>query len=143
MAAITSTANNVVPSADAEYYTNEDKTETIAHEAFTAGASAYKYSDGTFGLTDANGTAVTNTGVGLFANSGGAGQPCKIVKYDPNLAIGATVILGMVYINSGTPGVLTEYPDKATGWHVQPMCMAVDATHVCVSVFPVCSSAIA
>lgn len=145
MAAISITANNLAPSGAAEYYVNEDPTDvTIAHEAFTAGQTAYRYSsDGSFGLADANGTSETNTCVGVFANSGGAGQPCRIITYDPNCLMGGSMTLGMVYIVGATPGQLTEYPDKATGWHVQPILMAIDATHACIKPFPTCSSAIA
>lgn len=140
MAAISITAANVLPSADAEYIDGNTK----SHEAFTAGQLAYFYSsDSTYGLADANGLTETNTCVGIFVNSGGAGQQCKILTYDPNLAIGGSVTLGMVYIIGATPGQLTEYPDKATNWHVQPVCMAIDATHVCFKPFPVTSSAIA
>lgn len=140
MAAISITANNVVPSGSALFLEGNTK----SHEAFTAGQTAYWYSaDGTYGLADANGTTETNVCAGLFVNSGGAGQPCKILTYDTNLAIGGSVTLGMVYILGATPGQLTEYPDKTTGWHVQPICMAIDGTHVCVSLFPTSSGAIA
>lgn len=140
MAAISITAANVLPSAQATFIAGDTK----SHEAFTAGQLAYLYSsDGTYGLADANGVAETNTCTGIFANSGGAGQQCKVVDFDPNLAIGGSVTLGIVYIIGATPGQLTEYPDKTTGWHVQPVCLAIDATHVCFKPFPVTSSAIA
>lgn len=140
MAAITITAANVLPSASATFLDAASK----SHEAFTAGQLAYLYSsDGTYGLADANGSTETNTCVGIFVNSGGAGQYAKICNYDPNLAIGGSVTLGMVYIIGATPGQLTEYPDKATGWHVQPICLAISGTNVCFKPFPVTSSAIA
>lgn len=143
MAAITITAASMIPSSAAEYYTNEDTTPTLAHEAFTAGQTAYIYSDGTFGLSDANGTVLTNTTVGLFANSGGAGQVCSILIKDPNLVIGGTMTLGKTFINGATPGQITETSDAATGWHIQYLGMAISTTVMNFDPATVCSSAIA
>lgn len=143
MAAITITAATLIPSSAAEYYENLDHTPTLAHEAFTAGQTAYLYSDGTFGLADANGATITNTAVGIFANSGGAGQVCSIITRDPNLVIGGAMVLGKMFINGATPGQITESADAATGWHVQYLGMAISTTVMNFDPASVCSSAIA
>lgn len=137
---ISITAANVIPSVDATYISGNTK----SHEAFTAGQLAYLYAaDGTYGLADANGSSETNTCVGIFVNSGGAGQQCKICDYDSNLVIGGAVVLGVIYIVGSTPGNINPSVDAATGWHVQYVCMALSATTVHFKPSPVCSSAIA
>lgn len=141
---ITITAANFIPSAAAEFVPFTDAAPTIAHEAFTAGQTAYVYSaDGTYGLSDANGATETNTTVGLFANSGGAGQVCLILKKDPALVIGGAMILGKLFINGATPGQITEAVDATTGWHNQYLGMAVSSTVMNFDPASVCSSAIA
>lgn len=143
MAAISITANSVIPSVDAEYVTNSDDSPTLSHEAFTAGQTAYIYTDGTFGLSSSTGATVTNTSVGMFVNSGGAGQVCSIVKKDPNLIIGGTVILGKIYINGAVAGTIVPSADATTSWHVQYLGMAISGTVVNWAPASVCSSAIA
>lgn len=125
MADLTITAASVVPSANATKVTRN----AAAGVTITAGQLVYLDSN-TLKLTDNDASAAAAKVAGIAVCGASPGQPCTYVTKDPKLAIGATVSIGAVYTNSGTPGGIAPIGDKATGDFIVVVAVGVSTTQV-------------
>lgn len=88
-----------------------------AGATITAGQAVYKDTAGLFQLSKANGAAALRTVYGVALNGASNGQPLTVLK-SGNLNPGATVVVGTVYVSSGTTaGGIAPTTDLATGWY--------------------------
>ena len=108
MADLTITAANVLAGSGAK---SEDGT---GGATMTAGEVVYTdSSDSQYKLADANGAAALAVVTGILLNGVSASQPAKIHTYGP-ITIGATVVPGVPYFLSKTPGKIAVLADIAT-----------------------------
>jgi len=123
MAAITITPANLVPSANAIRFNG------VAAETITQGQALYQLAAGTYGKCDNNLTLLAATFVGIAESAGSAGQTISILRSDPALVLGGTLITGTAVCTSPTAGGLTITPaDNTTGSFVTVIGMATSAT---------------
>ncbi len=112
MAAISITAANVVPSADASIVHGKKALSTI-----TAGQPLYKTAAGLMAPADANGASPLYVVEGIACNGAAAGQPVSYVTDDPALQIAASGLTpGDTLILGATPGDICPDTDCVTGW---------------------------
>ncbi len=133
---ISVTAANVVPSSAAKFATK------IAGATITAGQVVYEDTSDSnkVKLADSNSaTAVARVVFGIAAGGAAAGQPVRIIREDPALAIGATVAIGDVLILSATAGGIAPVADAATGHYVTFLGVAKSTTTI--NFLPVASGA--
>lgn len=143
MATIAITQPNVLASIAAKRLETPGNTgPTLAHEAVTPGQTAYLYSDGTYGIGDANVASPVCELKGIFENAANAGQPCSIVYDDPDFQFGGTALVGETLIG-GTDGEIVQHADKVTGWRVTPLGMVKTTTTMNLQVSRLTSAAIA
>jgi len=110
MADISITAANVLKSAAGISQSG------IAGATITQGVPVYQLANGTFGLSDSNGTAPANSCAGMALNAASSGQPFNYVSQDPAYVPGGTFTSGAAVYVSNTPGGLTTtYSDVASG----------------------------
>lgn len=113
MADLTITATSVVPGSNAVKETG------VALSTITAGQVVYR--DPTtlkFAPADANSaTAAIRAAYGIALNGAAAGQPVT-VQTDGDITIGATLVVGVVYVLSATAGGIAPAADVADGDYV-------------------------
>lgn len=108
MADLTITAGSVLPGTDAV------TTPGTAGETLTAGMAVYlKASDGKFWKAQSDGTAAEGAIIGVALNGASAGQPV-LVQTGGTITIGATVVVGGIYIVSAAAGLICPFADIAT-----------------------------
>lgn len=109
MTDIAITAANVLPTGNATLETG------IAGATITAGQVIYKEAaTGAFKLTDTDSaTAEAKNAYGIALNGASAGQPLTVVKSGP-VTIGGTLVAGVFYYASNTPGGICPAADVAT-----------------------------
>lgn len=128
MADITVTPASVVPSTSALFR------ECIAGATITAGQAVYiDATDGRAKLADANASSSTSNCVGIAANGASAGQYVKVVYYDPDFTVGATIAKG-VYVLSGTPGGIAPVADLVAGWYPVVLMVGISTTKAIVNI---------
>ena len=109
MVDITITATNVTKGTGATlnqtYY---------AGESITAGQCVYKKaSDGKLWKAQCDGTAAEAAAIGIALHAASADQPLAI-QTGGTINIGATVVVGTIYVVSGTAGGIAPWADLAT-----------------------------
>jgi len=124
MADLSITAASVVPSANAR------RISRTAASAITAGQVLYQLAAGTVAPADANGASPLFNVVGIAENGGGTGQRISVITEDPALAIGATVVIGDVFILSATAGGIADVADAAAGHYVTVLGVAVSTSSI-------------
>lgn len=129
MSDITITAANVTPGAGASIV---DGTfgATIAQ-----GKAVYLDPDtNKLGLYDANGASATiRTLYGVALNAGSDGQPAKVQR-GGEINLGATLVVGKVYVGSGTAGGIAPVDDLVTGWYTSILGIAVSASRLAMQI---------
>ena len=119
MAAITITPANLVPSAQAIRFNG------VAAETITQGQALYLLAAGTYGKCDNDLSLTAATFVGIAESAGSAGQTISILRSDPALVLGGTLVRGTAVCTSPTAGGLTLTPaDNTTGSFVTVIGMA-------------------
>ncbi|TGP65447.1 hypothetical protein EN868_03075 [Mesorhizobium sp. M2D.F.Ca.ET.225.01.1.1] len=88
----------------------------IAGATITAGQVVYlDPTTGKYGLADVNSaTAAVRNAVGIALNSASANQPIAVCTKGP-ITIGATILTGVAYYASGTPGGIRPVADNVSG----------------------------
>lgn len=131
MADLSVTAANVLPGANA----------LLEHGTFGAAVTAGQvvYADPTTGrykLADANSaTVAARVPRGIALNGGSDGQPGAIIK-SGDLTAGATLIPGVAYYLSATPGGLCPVADLTTGYYPCVIGIAKSASVLAVGIEP-------
>lgn len=90
-----------------------------AHRAgatITAGQAVCLDGADTWQLADANGAAGIRQTTGIALHAASAGQ-FLAVQLKGDIAIGATVTVGEIYVLSNTPGGIAPRADLASGWY--------------------------
>jgi len=102
--------------------------EGVAGASVTAGQVLYEDATDShkLKLADANASQATSRAVGIALHAAAAGQPLKYLREGP-ITIGATLVVGQVYIVSATPGGIAPVSDLATGWFTGILGIAIDA----------------
>lgn len=128
MADLSITATNVVKGANLPAGAICIK---YALAAITAGQSLYlSTTDATkVGLHDSNAAAPANALFGVALNGGAIGQPI-VVQSAGDIVIGATVVVGTIYLGSDTPGGIRPDADKTTGDTVNILGVGKNATTI-------------
>jgi len=123
MADISITAANVVAGASASV---EDG---IAGAAITAGQVLYKDpTDKRFKLADSNSaTAAARSPVSIALHAAAIGQPIRSLRHGP-ITIGGTLVPGVAYYLSDSPGNLCPVADVGSGEYSVFIGMATSAT---------------
>lgn len=124
MADLSITAASVIPSANAR------RISRVAASTITAGQVVYRLTAGTVAPADANGASPLFNVLGIAENGGGAGQRISVITEDPALAIGATVVIGDVFILSATAGGIADVADAAAGHYVTVLGVAVSTSAI-------------
>ncbi len=125
MSDLSITAANVLPGADAQ----------VEHSYFgasvTAGQVVYNdTADNEKKLADANSaTAIVRKVHGIALNGGSDGQPAAVQR-GGTITIGATVVVGKVYVLSATPGGIAPIDDLATGHYVTVIGVGISSTQI-------------
>ena len=123
MAAITITPANLVPSAQAIRFNG------VAAETITQGQALYLLAAGTYGKCDNDLSLIAATFVGIAESAGSAGQTISILRSDPALVLGGTLVRGTAVCTRPTAGGLTLTPaDNTTGSFVTVIGMATSTT---------------
>ena len=123
MAAITITPANLVPSAQAIRFNG------VAAETITQGQALYLLAAGTYGKCDNDLSLIAATFVGIAESAGSAGQTISILRSDPALVLGGTLVRGTAVCTSPTAGGLTLTPaDNTTGSFVTVIGMATSTS---------------
>ena len=123
MADLTITSSAVVAGSTA---TIERGTTAVA---VTAGQVLYYDSTtGKYGLCDVNSaTAAVRVPRGIALHAAAANQPIALVTKGP-VTIGATILAGVAYYASGTPGGIRPVADNATGDYSAVLGMGASTT---------------
>jgi hypothetical protein len=118
------TAANVVPCAG-----NNVNNQFTASVAITQGETVYLVagSPSQWALAKSSGTATLAQCQGVALNSASAGQPLTVQTSGP-ITIGATVVVGGLYILSATAGLICPFADIATTNFVTLLGVASSAT---------------
>lgn len=121
MAAISITAANVASAS---------LTATgVAGTTVTAGQALYlSSSDTRLYLADANDTDATAVFVGIATHGSLAGQPLTYARPTGTIVIGATLVVGSVYVLGTTPGAINPAGDIATSSRTVIIGYATSAT---------------
>lgn len=106
-----------ITAANVKASTGATRSSAPAGETITAGQSLYVGSDSKVYKSDANGTALTAAIVGIALNGAALDQP---VFYQTGgaITIGATVVVGGIYVASGTAGGIAPFADLGTNDYV-------------------------
>lgn len=133
MAAISITAANVVPSAQAVV-----NNSLLAGAAITAGQAVYADSSNTWQLTDADLSATAAQCHGIALNNAAAGQPLSVCTEDmTGLTLGGTVAAGDTIYTSPTAGGVTKtQADLVTGVYTTVLGVAISATKIKLKIIP-------
>jgi len=130
MADITVTAANVVPQSDAVLVTGK------ALSAVTAGQPVYR--DTTtrkFAPADTDhGTAINRVVFGIAVNGAAADQTLT-VQTAGTIDIGATTVVGVIYVLSGTAGGIAPAADLATGDYTTVLGIGVTTANIKLGIF--------
>lgn len=119
MAAQSITATAVQSSGQAAGATISQVT-LAAGVTVTQGQALYKLADNTYGLCDANLSALAANFAGFALSAGSPGQVITMTSLDPNYTTGATGTIGATIWTSATAGGITiTAADNATGVFVQ------------------------
>jgi cephalosporin hydroxylase len=111
MSAVSITAANVIPSADADFR------QFTAGEAVTRGIPVYlKASDQRVWKAGST-TAALATPVGIVGNDAAAGQPVTVIVRDSALTYGAVLTAGQTYVPGATAGTLVPVSDEFVSGH--------------------------
>jgi hypothetical protein len=112
MADLSITASNVTKGADATI----DKSHN-AGAAVNAGETVYLDAvTDTWKLADANQDAYTAVVVGFALNTAAVGQPLTVQTSGILNVGGSSVVVGTVYVQSGTAGKVAPAADLVSGW---------------------------
>jgi len=109
---ISVTAASVVASSSARFQ------DGIAGATLTAGQIVYADSSdsGKIKLADADASSATANVLGITAHGASAGQPIRVIIYDPSLTLNAVLSMSApVYVLSGTAGGIAPVADLAAG----------------------------
>lgn len=122
MADLVVTAANVVQGSGASV---ENGT---AGATLTAGQSVYKDpADNKWKLFDANsGVAEARVFGGIALNGAASGQPIAVLTAG-DINVGATLVVGTIYVGSANPGGIAPAADLVTGWYVNVIGVATTA----------------
>jgi hypothetical protein len=102
--------------------------------AVTAGQPVYKKaSDQLFYATDANLSAEAAAAAGIALNGGAAGQPLTY-QTDGGIDLGATLVVGEVYVVSATTGGIAPAGDLASGWFTTVLGIATATNNLAMKV---------
>lgn len=120
---LTITAANVIAQNGAQRQVG------TAGVAVTAGQQVYlEAATQTYKLGDVNSaTGEVRVPVGIALHAAAAGQPLVVCTSGP-LAIGATLVAGVAYFASGTPGGIRPAADNVTGDYPVLLGMALSTT---------------
>ena len=121
------TATSVIPGANARFQ------DGIAGASLTAGQVVYADASdsGKIKLADANASATTANVLGIAAHAAASGQPVRVIIWDDDLTIGATVSMtAPVYVLSGTAGGIAPTADVTTGWYPVVLFISKSTTKV-------------
>lgn len=123
---ISVTAGNVVAyTSPTPSYTDGNAGETI-----TAGQVVYlKTSDNEFYKADCDATAATAVVHGIALNGASDGQPIRIQK-SGDINPGGTVVVGKIYVLSGTAGGIAPVDDLAQGDRVSILGVGVTSSKI-------------
>lgn len=77
---------------------------------------------------DTNGTLIQASVIGIALNGASAGQPITYVYDDDDFTPGATLVNGVFYILSGTPGGIAPAADMVGGWRPALLFLAKSTT---------------
>lgn len=130
MADLTITAASVLAG------TNATITRGIAGATITAGQAVYldEATTGEWLLADSDSATVAARGsarFGIALNGASDGQPLA-VQTGGNITIGATVVAGVAYYLSDTPGGICPFADLATGDYVTLVGIATSTTVIAI-----------
>lgn len=91
--------------------------EGVAGVAIAQGQVLYKndQNNNRLALADCDASPQTANVVGIALNAASAGQPVKYVEADDDFTPGGTLVLGTLYVLSGTPGGIAPAADLASG----------------------------
>jgi hypothetical protein len=129
MADLTVTAANVAPGTDATIERNYNAGATI-----TAGQTVYlSTTTNTWLLADANLSQAAAVLGGVALNGAASGQPLAVLTRG-NLNPGATAVVGMVYVLSGTAGGIAPVADGVTGWYTSILGIGTTASNIAVNI---------
>lgn len=119
------TAANVSPGTSAK------KQVATASATITAGQTIYK--DATTGKVAPSdvdsGTAALRTPVGVAINGAGVNQPVQYV-YDGDVNVGATLVVGTIYVASDTLGGIKPAADLNSGDYVTVLGVATTSSNL-------------
>ena len=125
MADIAVTAASVLPGTTGADFENGTAGATI-----TAGQLVYLDSTtNTYKLADANASVLTAQVRGVALHASLAGQPLKIQRKG-RWTVGGTVVVGTVYVTSGTPGGIAPTTDLVSGWFTAIVGIGVTAAMI-------------
>jgi hypothetical protein len=126
MADLSVTAANVVKGSRAKVVSG------IYGATVTAGQTVYAdpADAGRYKPADADSaTAAVRATAGIALNSGSAGQPADIQE-SGRITIGATVVVGTIYVQSDTAGGIMPAADLETGDYVTVLGIGVSASQI-------------
>lgn len=126
MADLSVTAANVVKGSRARIVSGTyGATVTAGQTVYSDPADGRRYKP-----ADADSaTAAVRATAGIALNSGAAGQPADIQE-GGRITIGATVVIGTIYVQSDTPGGIMPAADLETGDTVTVLGIGVSATEI-------------
>lgn len=127
MSDLSITAANVV-----KHTTGAKTRDGILGATLTAGQAVYRdTSDGNkLKAADCDSaTAIIRSCYGILLNGGAAGQPAT-VQYGGKITIGGTVVSGIVYVLSDTPGGIKPAADLASGDYTLVLGVGISATQI-------------
>lgn len=103
--------------------------QRVAAATITAGQMVYDVSASTTaGLADSNSaTAAARTPIGVALNGASAGQPLAVAT-SGDITIGATMVAGVAYYLSDTPGGICPVADVLAGEYPCVVGMAISTT---------------
>jgi hypothetical protein len=120
---LTITAASVVPGVNAVI----DKTRN-AGATITAGQAVYLDTNNLWQLANAAGAAALRQAQGIALNSASSSQPLA-VQTAGQITIGATVVVGKVYVLSGAnAGGVAPSTDLVTGWYTNTLGIGISTT---------------
>lgn len=123
MSDISITAASVIPSSNAQ------TVRKSAASTITAGQVLYLLAAGTVAPADANGASPLMNVYGIAANGGAVGQLITVIKSDPALVIGATLVIGdTLWLSATAGGITSTAADIVTGMFVTALGVAISTT---------------
>lgn len=101
-----------------------------AGEAITQGQPVYRAADGLLYRCDADDAdQIKSRAVGITISAGSAGQWVHYwcLNDDEEINLGATLVVGMLYVVSANVGGIAPITDYTTGWNLTTLCYATTA----------------